>query len=228
MSNDAWWQEVEDTIRSRFLMDHPFNQAWRDGRLKLEDVQFYGKQYFRHVDAFPRYVSATHCNTDDIRVRQMLLSNLVEEEQGSENHPELFLRFCEGAGLDRDEVESADIRPETKECVDTFMKLAKNSNHLAGLAALYAYESQQHELSESKVQRLDVHYGIIDERAYDFFKVHIEADVYHSAAEANAIQAAAQTDEDRQLVLESVKEACDAVWGLFDGIAKHCGTQMAA
>lgn len=228
MSNETWWNEVEAIIAERRLLDHPYNVAWREGRLTLEDVRTYGRQYFHHVDHFPRYVSAVHSNTPDFDVRQMLLANLIDEEQGSENHPELFLRFCEGTGLQRDEVVEAERRQETIDCVETFRRLAQDQRHLAGLAALYAYESQQHELSASKVQRLDVHYGIIDERAYQFFKVHIEADVWHSEVERKAILRAAQTDEDRALVKQAVTEACDAVWRLFDGIDAQRHAALAA
>lgn len=228
MSNDSWWNEVEGIIAERRLLDHPYNVAWREGRLALADIRTYGRQYFHHVNHFPRYVSAVHSNTPDLDVRQMLLANLVDEEQGSENHPELFLRFCEGTGLQRDEVVDAELRQETVECVDTFRRLAHDPRHLAGLAALYAYESQQHELSASKVQRLDVHYGIIDERAYQFFKVHIDADVWHSEVERKAILRGAQTDEERALVKQAVTDACDAVWKMFDGIADTCHVPLAA
>lgn len=228
MSQADWWNEVEAIIQERRLLDHPFNVAWREGRLKLADIQFYGRQYFHHVNAFPQYVSAVHANAPDMPTRQMLLENLIEEEQGADNHPELFLRFCEGAGLERSDVQGAAPRAETAACVDTFKGLSRNANHLAGLAALYAYESQQHELSASKVQRLDVHYGIIDERAYQFFKVHTQADVWHAQGERDAITAAAQTEADRALVKESVTAACDAVWKLFDGIAENCQVPLAA
>ena len=29
----------------------------------------------------------------------MLLDNLIDEEKGSENHPELWMRFAEGMGI---------------------------------------------------------------------------------------------------------------------------------
>jgi pyrroloquinoline-quinone synthase len=228
MSTETWWNEVEEIIQSRKLVDHPYNVAWREGRLKVEDVWTYCKQYFRHVDAFPRYVSAVHSNTPDMPTRQMLLENLNEEEGGTENHPELFLRFGEGAGVARDEVVAADARAETTACVDTFMSLARNPNHLVGLAALYAYESQQHELSGVKVKNLDVHYGIMDEKAYEFFKVHIAADVWHSYTERKAIMAAAKTEADREAVKAAVTQACDAVYAMFDGIVKDCVAPIAA
>jgi pyrroloquinoline-quinone synthase len=224
----SWWNDVEETIRQHNLLDHPYNRAWREGRLKLEDVQAYCRQYFHHVDFFPKYVSAVHSNTPDMPTRQMLLDNLNEEESGPDNHPELFLRFSEGAGIGRDAVRTAEHHEETTACVKTFMDLARNPNHLAGLAALYAYESQQHELSASKIQRLDVHYGIIDERAYQFFAVHEKADVWHSQGEREAIQNAAQTEEDRALVKDAVEKACKAVWRMFDGIANECQVSLAA
>ena len=228
MASQNWWEDVEATIREHHLLDHPYNVAWREGRLKLEDVQSYCRQYFHHVDFFPRYVSAVHSNSSDMETRQMLLENLIEEERGSENHPELFLRFSEGAGMHREDVVNAEHREETKACVKTFMDLARNPNPLVGLAALYAYESQQHELSAAKVQRLDVHYGIIDERAYQFFKVHEAADVWHSEVERKTLQEMARTEEDRELVKQTVATACAAVWGLFDGIADTCQESLAA
>lgn len=224
----TWWSDVEGTIESRFLMNHPYNQAWREGRLQIEDVREYCRQYFHHVNFFPRYLSAVHSNTPDIGVRQMLLENLAGEEQGSENHPELFLRFGEGAGVAREDVVGAELNEETKACVDTFMELARHPNYLVGLSALYAYESQIPEVARAKVQRLDVHYGIIDERAYKFFKVHEEADVWHSQVEREAILNGAKTDEDKALVKESVEKACNAVWNLFNGVSRARQLPVAA
>lgn len=228
MSTPSWWNEIEQMIADRKVVNHPYNVAWREGRLQVEDVRAYCRQYFHHVDAFPRYVSAVHSNTTDMKTRQMLVSNLVEEEAGENNHPELFLRFSEGAGASRDEVQTAEHRAETKACVDTFMRLAKNPNPIVGLAALYAYESQQSELSDVKVKNLDVHYGIIDERAYDFFKVHIEADIYHSAEEREAIVNLATTEADREAVKAAVAEATEAVWKMFDGIVADCVSDVNA
>ena len=55
-------------------------------------------KYYAHVSNFPIYISATHSRCDDIKVRQLLLENLNDEEKGEENHPELWMRFAEGLG----------------------------------------------------------------------------------------------------------------------------------
>src|SRR5579859_8012580 len=164
MNHDAWWTEVERIIDVYSLLKHPFYQAWQAGKLSLEDLRCYAQQYYPHVAHFPRYLSAVHSNCADISLRQQLLENLNEEEKGPENHPELWLRFAEGLGLNRTEVLSAEIQPETKECVDTFMALCRDDDPRMGLAALYAYESQIPAVSHTKLQGLSHFYGIKDER----------------------------------------------------------------
>ncbi|WP_010597846.1 iron-containing redox enzyme family protein [Rickettsiella massiliensis] len=58
-------------------------------------------QYYHHVEAFPRYLSATHSNCLSAAAREVLLDNLNDEEgsNGRESHPDLWLQFAKGLGL---------------------------------------------------------------------------------------------------------------------------------
>jgi pyrroloquinoline-quinone synthase len=56
-------------------------------------LQIYAQEYYGHVSAFPRYISSIHSLCEKIEDRQVLLENLIDEEQGSENHPELWMQF---------------------------------------------------------------------------------------------------------------------------------------
>nr|WP_082332312.1 iron-containing redox enzyme family protein [Rickettsia conorii] len=47
-------------------------------------------------------LSAIHSKCSDIQARQRLLGNLIEE-QGEENHPELWKRFAKGLGCLRNQ-----------------------------------------------------------------------------------------------------------------------------
>jgi pyrroloquinoline-quinone synthase len=81
--------------------DHPF--CWPvAGELTRDDLRQYAAQYYHWVAAFPTWLSATHSNATDLAMRQEILANLTDEEQGADNHPELWLRFCDALGLDRD------------------------------------------------------------------------------------------------------------------------------
>ena len=112
--------EVDRMIQEKSLLKHPFYQAWQRGELTLDTLRHYAGQYYQHVLAFPQYVSAAHATCPDQRDRQELLENLIEEERGDENHPELWLRFAEGVGAPRDDVKTAAPLPETARLVDTF------------------------------------------------------------------------------------------------------------
>lgn len=51
------------------LLKHPFYQSWNVGSLSRESLQAYACEYYHHVKAFPRYISAIHSLCDDISVR---------------------------------------------------------------------------------------------------------------------------------------------------------------
>ncbi len=78
-------EEFNSIIEAKHLLQHPFYQDWSKGLLTMDDLAFYAEQYYHHVDYFPRYVSATHANCDNLESRQVLLENLIDEEQGDES-----------------------------------------------------------------------------------------------------------------------------------------------
>lgn len=86
------------------LLKHQFYQSWNEGNLSLEALQVYAKEYYHHVAAFPRCISGIHSLCPNLKMRQVLLGNLIEEEQGDENHPELWQRFAEGLGISRSDL----------------------------------------------------------------------------------------------------------------------------
>ena len=171
--------QLDEKIQEKHLLNHPFYETWNAGKLSHEAIKEYSAQYFKHVSSFPRYLSSIHSNCDDLKTRQMLLDNLIDEERGSENHPELWMRFAESMGNSRKSVENKKAMKEIEELVATFYSLSKSEQYHVGLAALYCYESMQPEISETKKDGLQRFYGIKDEKALKFFTVHMQADEWH-------------------------------------------------
>ncbi len=151
------------------LLKHPFYQAWTAGTLSADRLRNYAVQYYRHVAAFPRYLSALHSRCDDLETRQLLLENLIDEERGPGNHPELWLRFAQMIGLGRAEILAAQPLPATTALIDTFSHLSRDLPLSAGLAALYVYESQVAEVASAKIEGLRRFYGITDEAGRRIF-----------------------------------------------------------
>jgi pyrroloquinoline-quinone synthase len=219
---------LDQIIKERHLLNHPFYQAWNEGKLSREALKEYSKEYYRQVHAFPTYVSATHSSCDDIPIRQMLLENLVEEEQGADNHPELWLRFAESLGASKEEVHGHKALPKTQQSVRILKQLAQSENTEIGMAALYAYESQIPEVSTTKIDGLKKFYDIDDERSLSFFSVHQEADVIHSAMTRDAMVKLCDSPEKEERALQAAEVAADALNLLLDGVVEaHCGDMAA-
>lgn len=208
-----------DAIMEYSMLKHPFYVAWTEGRLSQSVLGEYAKQYYAHVRAFPTYVSAVHSNCDDLQVRQELLENLIEEERGEENHPELWMRFAEGLGVAREDVRSAQLLPSTTDSVARLKSLTASEDYRDGLAALYAYESQIPEVARTKREGLKDFYGLEDERAVSFFRVHEGIDVLHQQVERQILSEKCKSDEEQRRAVEVARESAKALWTFLDGVS---------
>ncbi|HJM47795.1 MAG TPA: CADD family putative folate metabolism protein [Candidatus Marinimicrobia bacterium] len=213
-------EQVDAKIDKHHLLNHPFYQAWNAGELEVSVIREYAAQYFKHVSLFPRYLSSIHTNCDDIHVRQILLENLVDEEMGAENHPELWMRFAEGMGKTRHSVNKAVAMKETQQLVNTFMDLSGEQRYHIGLAALYCYESMQPEISETKKDGLKKFYGINDEETLKFFTVHMHADKWHREVLRKLITELNDSEEKQTQTMAAIDEALHALNNFLTGMEK--------
>jgi pyrroloquinoline-quinone synthase len=220
MENLPFIEKIDSEIQKHHLLNHSFYKAWNEGALEQETIKEYAAEYFQHVSCFPRYLSAIHSNCDDIKVRQLLLENLVDEDKGNENHPELWMRFAEGMGNTREEVKNKIAMKETRDLVETFMGLSKSEKYHIGLAALYCYESMQPEISETKKDGLQKFYNITDENTLKFFTVHMHADKWHRAVVRKMIIELSNTKEKRTEILEAVKSSLGVLNNFLTGMEK--------
>ena len=212
--------KVDNLIEKHHLLNHSFYKAWNAGELPKDTIREYAAQYFQHVSLFPRYLSAIHSNCDDIKTRQLLLENLNEEEQGKENHPELWMRFAEGMGNTRETVNDTVPIKETEELVKIFKKLSKSEKYHVGLAALYCYESMQPEISETKKDGLQKFYNINDEDTLKFFTVHMHADKWHRKVVRNIIKKVADSKSKQNEITNSVESALGALNNFLTGMER--------
>src|SRR5689334_23371083 len=144
---------IDSRVTERAMLEHPFYQAWTEGRLPLDTLRAYARQYFHHVEAFPRAVSAVHSGCDDRDGRRMLAENLAEEEGvecGKQDHATLWPMFASGLGESEEAVRAQGLNPETRALIDTFRRLSRRS-YASGLGALYAYESQLAAVAKAKI-----------------------------------------------------------------------------
>jgi len=206
--------EIDRRIRDRHLLTHPFYTKWLEGTLPLAAIQDYSRQYYAFEARFPRFLSAIHSRCDRQDVRQALLENLWDEEFGTENHAELWLRFAEGMGVGRDDVRGAPQGNATTTLVETYERTS--TSVVSGVAAVHAYEHQVPEVARAKIAGLRSHYGIDEQSTLRFWVVHEALDQDHAGAERKILADLAEDAPEE--ALEATDRALDAWWGFLDAL----------
>ncbi|MBD3297408.1 MAG: CADD family putative folate metabolism protein [candidate division Zixibacteria bacterium] len=217
--------QIDALIQRKSILNHPFYVAWEKGELTRKQLATYAKMYYPHVAAFPQYLVATGATAMDATVKAEIDSNLVDELNHPKPHNELWLDFAESLGHNRAAVSTAAPHPAAKNIVDTFNELAQK-NTACGLAALYAYESQQPGVAETKTKGLKQNYGIGDQQAHAYFDVHGEIDIMHREGERKALGLLLDNGTDPEEVMHATEQALDAYWALLDGVCEETGVSM--
>ena len=219
-------KELNKKLDRYHLLTHPFYQVfWNEGKLTREIIKDYAEQYYQHVKAFPRYISATHSICDDIEKRKILLENLNDEENTDGDHPKLWKNFAASVGADKEKID--DIKPDwfTKDMIDNFFSQARSS-YAEGLASLYTYERQIPEIAETKIQGLKKFYGVKSQEGLEFFEAHKSADVVHRA-ECEKLLDSLSKEEQIKAEKASVLTA-KYLWNFLSGMTSKHNLKLAA
>ena len=209
-------------IQSESILTHPFYVAWERGELKRSQIATYATLYYRHVQAFPRYLESAIENTDNVYTRDELTQNLTDELSTPKAHHELWLDFAEELGLDRCTVFSTPAHSSAKAMDEVFNRLTKK-NTSSALAALYSYEVQQPEVSNRKMAGLRKFYNLDSPKALAYFEVHATTDLKHSQAERGALARCLTDDVAANQIISAATQALDAYWKLLDGVCDATG-----
>lgn len=211
---DVFLKQLDEQIQKKHLLKHEFYKAWSDGKLSLECLKEYAIEYYHHVKAFPTYLSALHAHTQDVKTRKKLLENLIEEEAGEPNHPDLWKAFAISLGATQEEMESHVPCMEIQNLIQAFCSICKERSTVEGLAALYAYESQIPSICISKIEGLKQHYGLKDPAAWRYFSVHITADEEHAQTQRELINVHISSKQytDAQ---NAANQILDALWNFL-------------
>lgn len=184
-----------DEARTRWnVLDHPFYLRWERGELSRENLAYYAGEY-RHAVVALADAAAVGGDAEH-----------AAEEAG---HVDLWDDFA--AALDA----ALDREPsiETRECAAAW----RPEDSLAARAVLYAVESGQPAISQTKLTGLVDHYGFtVGSKATEYFELHSDRDHEHAAASAAVLRESAPEDADR--LVAAAEAALEGNWRLLDGV----------
>jgi len=218
-------QELNKKLDQYHLLNHPFYKSWNEGKLTREIIKDYAEQYYQHVKAFPRYISATHSICDDIEKRKILLENLQDEENPNADHPKLWKNFALAMGADADKIEDVKREWFTNDMIENFFHQARKS-YAEGLASLYTYERQIPEIAETKIRGLKNFYGVTSKEGLEFFEAHKAADVIHRKECEKLLDAL--TDEEKVKAEKASMLTARYLWNFLSGMSTKHKIQAAA
>ncbi len=218
-------QELNKKLDQYHLLNHPFYKSWNEGKLTREIIKDYAEQYYQHVKAFPRYISATHSICEDIEKRKILLENLQDEENPNADHPKLWKNFALAIGADKDKIEDVKREWFTNDMIENFFHQARKS-YAEGLASLYTYERQIPEIAETKIRGLKNFYGVTSKEGLEFFEAHKAADVIHRKECEKLLDAL--TEEEKVKAEKASMLTARYLWNFLSGMSTKHKIQAAA
>jgi pyrroloquinoline-quinone synthase len=198
---------LDEVLRDRRLLAHPFYRRWEAGTLERAELAAYAAQYRHFEAALPDVLERIVNGIDDAVARDLVQANLDDERGVPAPHLELFDGFAAAVGAPA----HADATPATAALVNLYTSVAGESP-VTALAALAAYEVQASEIASSKAEGLRARYGVA-EAGTRFWDVHSGVDQAHGDWTSDALATIA-VDPDE--VRRAASSAAAAWWAFLD------------
>jgi len=168
-------QKIDEMIEERSLLKHPFYQMWSDGKLTKESLAGYSKEYFQLVKAVPVFMTPIIEKAPDT-----VVSELVENQQEESAHIKPWIAFAGELEISEDELVSYSGTAKTQKAVSDLNELMVTFD--GGASAMYAFEKEIPKISQTKLDGMAEFYGMTNDEATGYFKLHTEADIRHAAS----------------------------------------------
>ena len=203
--------QIDLEIERHGLLKHDFYRLWQEGKLTLDHLAGYSKEYFQLVKAVPLLVENA-LKTNKVRKYENSIQTILQDEF---EHIEPWIKFSSSLQVDKTELMDYVGEDLTKQSVGHMIKLSESSFEEA-VAVLYAFEKQLPKISETKLDGLAKFYGITDEDSNEYFNIHKEIDIYHSKIWENILKES--SDDKKEKILNAVVMSLEDQNRLLDSV----------
>lgn len=207
-------ERIDYEIEKHSLLKHVFYQMWSEGKLTINHLQGYSKEYFQLVKVVPKFVENIFNVIADPSLKRAVGQNLKEESE----HIEPWIMFSTAMGVQRNDLASYKGENETNMAVSTLSQLTERSLEEA-VAAMYAYEKELPKISKSKIDGLKKFYGVQSNEATKYLEIHEEVDLRHSEVWKNILKTI--PEEKQECALNAAISSLEAQNKLLDSVHKN-------
>lgn len=207
-------ERIDYEIEKHSLLKHVFYQMWSEGKLAINHLQGYSKEYFQLVKVVPKFVENIFNVIADPSLKRAVGQNLKEESE----HIEPWIMFSTAMGVQRNDLTSYKGENETNMAVSSLSQLTERSLEEA-VAAMYAYEKELPKISKSKIDGLKKFYGVQSNEATKYLEIHEEVDLRHSEVWKNILKTI--PEEKQECALNAAISSLEAQNKLLDCVYKN-------
>jgi pyrroloquinoline-quinone synthase len=186
--------QINNEIEKHSLLKHRFYQLWQEGKLTLDHLAGYSKEYYQLVKTVPSIVQNILNNNTEGKYEKMIKGALQEEKE----HIDPWVQFASSLNVQEYDLTNHMPDPLTKEAITDLLKIS-GASFEEGVAAMYAFEKELPKISETKSAGLRTFYNIHDDDSHRYFAIHKEVDIYHAKMWENILSNCSAISKDKIL-----------------------------
>lgn len=205
---------------------HPLGQRLLAGDMTAEQLRFLATQ------EYPYYASTTWWNafklaqSDDLQQQRLLHGPLLDElgtdlvkEAGLPAHAELFLEYCEGIGLTREETHNAELVPGVVMAVTELLRIARERPQFEFIACSnLVIERMRPRFYNKLLEVFAEKYGWVPRSCLRFYEVHASGDVQHTSIGRKVVSSYISSKRDQDAIFSAVLRSLCLRQVMYDGI----------
>jgi pyrroloquinoline-quinone synthase len=203
--------QINCEIEKQSLLKHDFYRLWQEGKLTLDHLAGYSKEYFQLVKIVPSLVENALKNNKTKKYDNLIQSTLKDEYE----HVEPWINFSSSLNVDKNELMNYNGDDMTREAINDLLTVSDSSFEEA-VSALYAFEKELPKISETKLDGLSRFYGFNDANSTEYFNIHKEIDIFHSKVWEKIINES--SDETKEKMLNAAKSSLKAQNKILDAV----------
>jgi len=212
--------------RNFYGLIHPLSLRMLRGELTAADLRFIAAQEYHYYWGTTWWNAFKVANSDTLHQQRRLHGPLLEElgtdlldKEGLPAHIELFLRYCEGIGLCRDEVRAGAVLPAVLLAVTELMRIASSRPHYEFIACSNLVAEKMRPVHYQKLLRaMREHYTFVGHEALKFYEIHAVLDEDHVSTGRRIVGEYIHHKREQDAVMSAVVRSLALRLVMYDGI----------
>jgi pyrroloquinoline-quinone synthase len=182
----------------------------------MEDLRGYSKEYFQLVKAVPTLVDNVLGQvTPELERKYSPSATIKHNMEEEKEHIVPWISFAESIGVTLNELHEYECSAKTQDAIAGMNELTCES-FVAGVSTLYTYEKQLPEISTKKIEGLEKFYGVQNDKALNYFRIHEKVDIEHAKLWRSLIDLMPGSQQKTILDAASVSLKCQNM--ILDGV----------